>query len=80
MFIQNSELLKSEDKESILFDQQRFKDYIQDHHIVAWVLDPRLHGIGSSPLSLRKVRTQGIVVVDVSNKLPTCLRSKLRYI
>ena len=36
--------------------KKRMKLYVEDHHLIAWVLDHRLIGAGLTSIALRRVR------------------------
>lgn len=57
---QSSDGLEQTDKDhlSAAF-HSRWVRFVEDHHIVCWMLDPRLHGVGMSPGGRRRARDIG---------------------
>ena len=57
MLIARDNVLPAEEKKSILDAfKARWRMWVEDHHIICWILDSRLCGAGMSPAGARKAR------------------------
>jgi hypothetical protein len=60
---QNNLGLSAVDREILLKSiSDRYDKYQEDHHLVCWLLDPRVYGAGLSKAGLRRVRFVALTV------------------